>query len=68
MSKRFVLTAARPVLQDNAPAILQLEFADGLRLPLDLSDIINYFPSLARLKNPAVFATATLADSGRFLA
>jgi predicted DNA-binding transcriptional regulator AlpA len=65
MSKHFVLTAARPVLQENAPATLQLEFADGLCLPLDLSDIIKNFRSLARLENPTVFATATLADGGR---
>jgi predicted DNA-binding transcriptional regulator AlpA len=61
MSRHFILTAVRPVL----PSTLHLEFADGANLTLDLSDTIQSFTSLARLKNPEVFATACLAESGR---
>ena len=61
MPEPFILTSARPVV----PTSLQLEFADGAGFTLDLSGSIKTFRSLARLENPEVFATASLAEGGR---
>lgn len=46
------------------PHGLQLHYADGQILTLDLSPVIRRYPSLAALQDPAVFATAGLGDWG----
>lgn len=46
------------------PHGLQLHYADGQILTLDLRQVIRRHPSLAALQDPAVFATARLGDWG----
>lgn len=45
-----------------APSSLLLTFADGEQLPVKLDEIIARHPTLHRLSNPAVFATAAIGE------
>lgn len=51
-------------VEADAGYTLVLEFADGETLQLDLADILNRYPTLAPLKDAAVFATAAVGDWG----
>ena len=58
--KQFTLLSAQP----TPSAGLLLRYADGERFELSLIDIIKRHPTLARLKDQAVFATAGLGEHG----
>ncbi|MDR1228947.1 MAG: DUF2442 domain-containing protein [Azoarcus sp.] len=60
MDNQFVITS----LVAAPPATLHMQFADGQCFTLDLAPIIGTNRSLARLGNPDVFASATVADGG----
>jgi hypothetical protein len=51
-----------------APTRLMLTYADGAQFELDLAPLIKAHASLDRLANPAVFATAKIADAGATVA
>ena len=63
-AKHFVLTSVRAV----APAILELVYADGACLSVDLAPIIRAHKVLAPLREPATFASAHLVDHGHAVA
>ena len=63
-AKHFVLTSVR----DVAPAILELVYADGACLSVDLAPIIRAHKVLAPLREPATFASAHLVDHGHAVA
>jgi hypothetical protein len=60
MPKHFIMTSVFAEL----PATLRMQFADGQVFILDMTPIIHAHKSLARLKEPAVFASASVADGG----
>lgn len=45
-------------------AALQLRYADGERFDVDLAGIVDRHPTLARLRDPKVFATAQVGEHG----
>ncbi len=58
--KHFTLIAVRVL----PPSSLELHYADGAVLCVDLSPIILAHPTLQRLNQPSVFAQAALGDWG----
>lgn len=60
-AKQFQLTA----VQATAPATLDLTWADGVRMRVDLGALIRAHPVLAPLGQAGLFATARLVDGGR---
>lgn len=58
--KHFTLTALRVL----PPSSLELSYADGAVLRVDLAPIISAHPTLERLGQPATFAQAALGDWG----
>ncbi|CAN5293137.1 DUF2442 domain-containing protein [soil metagenome] len=58
--KHFTLVS----VSTTSAAGLLLRYADGEQFALDLVEIIERHPTLARLKNRDVFATAQLGDHG----
>lgn len=58
--KHFTLTAvcAQP------PSRLQLHFADGAEMAVELAPLVRRYPVLAALAQPALFAQARLGDWG----
>lgn len=59
-TKHFTLTSITPV----ARGILGLSFADGAVFKVDLKPVIRKHRPLARLSDPAVFATAKVGERG----
>ncbi|MBS3959726.1 MAG: DUF2442 domain-containing protein [Xanthomonadaceae bacterium] len=60
---QFVLQEARV----SGPGRLLLQFADGFRGEVDLTEVIARHPSLARLSEPAVFRAVALDEWRRGL-
>jgi hypothetical protein len=60
MPKHFIMTSVFAEL----PATLRMQFADGQAFTLDMTPIIRAHKSLARLEEPAVFVSASIADGG----
>jgi hypothetical protein len=60
MSKQFTLTAVK-ALSDG---VLDLVYADGRALRVDIKPIIKHYPTLRALSNPAVFERARLGEWG----
>ncbi len=58
--RQFTLTAAEP----KGGSMLRLTYADGHRCDLDLAGVIERHPSLSRLRDPKVFATAKVGEQG----
>lgn len=58
--KHFTLTGAKAI----GDATLQLRYADGERFDVDLAAIVGRHPTLARLRDPQVFATAKVGEHG----
>ena len=58
--KHFTLTAVSAQL----PSRLQLHFADGAALAVDVAPLIRRHPALAALAQPAQFAQARLGEWG----
>ena len=63
-SKHFTLTDVRAL----APTTLEMRFADGEHLRVDLASIISAYPTLGRLAVPEVFAIPRLVDGGSAVA
>jgi len=61
MSKQFTLTS----ILTEQPSILHMQFEDGQRFVVDVAPIARACKSLTRLEDPAVFASASIADGGR---
>ncbi len=59
-NKHFTLTAVKALL----PSTLELVYADGVVLQVDLKPIIRKHRTLARLADAAVFTTAQLGEWG----
>ena len=59
-NKHFTLTAVKALL----PSTLELVYADGVVLRVDLKPIIRKHRTLARLADAAVFTTAQLGEWG----
>lgn len=59
-NKHFTLTAVKAL----PPSTLQLVYADGVVLQVDLKPIIRKHRTLARLADAAVFTTAQLGEWG----
>lgn len=59
-AKHFTLTR----VQAGTGYTLALKFADGQSFQVDLTDVIGRHPTLAALKEPAIFATAAVGDWG----
>lgn len=60
MNKQFTLTAVKAM----AGGVLQLTFADGQAMQVDVAPIVERSPVLAPLRNPAVFRRASLGEWG----
>jgi hypothetical protein len=63
-ARHFTLTRVRSM----APSTLDMSFADGERLRVDLAPIIGKHKVLAPLAKPEVFAKARLVDGGSAVA
>lgn len=64
MNKHFTLTAVRPL----PPSSLELSYADGAKLRVDIKPIVTGHRTLRRLSDPTVFATARLGEWGASVA
>ncbi|HRN76644.1 hypothetical protein [Ottowia sp.] len=60
MHKQFTLKAVKAL----AGSVLQLSFADGASMQVDLAPIVKRSPALALLLDPTVFKRAKLGESG----
>ena len=49
------------------PCALTLTFADGVTLPVDLTEVARAHPALAALADPALFATARIDARGGYV-
>ncbi|ALM85893.1 DUF2442 domain-containing protein [Bordetella sp. N] len=47
----------------SRPQTLALTFADGYAAEVDLTEVIQSYPSLARLADPGLFSTVALDES-----
>lgn len=54
-------------LQVQAPCTLSITFADGVAMPVDLSDAIRTYPALAALGDFTLFATARVDARGGYV-